>query len=133
MTSPWIDAILPLCCTLTHLTHLPAAATRNQRRGRRTMAPNQKMSPAKAVRPADVRILPSSERAELQRRGAKAAARGDDAACNPMHDSSNMPAATGESTDIWREREAAWQKGHDVQSGAPDPTLRSPEADDGPD
>lgn len=64
--------------------------------------------------------LPSPERAELQRQGAKAAARGDDAASNPMHDLRNKPAATGESTGVWRERQEAWQQGHEAQSGAAD-------------
>jgi len=92
------------------------------------MTPNQKISRKKRVHPANPKLLPSSERAELQRQGAKAAARGDDATSNPMHDTPNMPAATGESTDLWREREEAWQQGHNAQSSVLD---RSPEADDG--
>ena len=92
------------------------------------MTPNQKISRGKPVPPAHVQLLARSERAELQRQGAKAAARGDDATSNPMHDTPNMPAATGESTDLWREREEAWQQGHDAQSSVLD---RSSEADDG--
>jgi hypothetical protein len=79
-------------------------------------------------------LLPQTERAELQRQGAKAAARGDNASSNPMHEPVNMPTATGESTQTWQQRQEAWQKGHDAQSGGPDGRTRpaAPQgADDG--
>lgn len=61
--------------------------------------------------------LPQPERAELQRQGAKAAARGENAASNPLHEPQNLPEATGESADTWHLRQEAWRQGHDVQSG----------------
>ncbi|MFZ5545433.1 MAG: CrpP-related protein [Pseudomonadota bacterium] len=64
--------------------------------------------------------LARPERAELQRQGAKAAARGENAASNPLHEPQNLPAATGESDESWQQRQAAWQQGHDAQSGPPD-------------
>lgn len=70
--------------------------------------------------PADA-SLPATERAELQRQGAKAAARGDDPTSNPMNAESNAPAATGESAAVWRQRQAAWQGGHEAQSKAEPP------------
>ena len=78
--------------------------------------------------------LPLDERAELQRQGAKAAARGDNASSNPMHEPPNTPAATGESKDIWHQRQEAWQQGHDAQSGTPDTVPTGPgsqETDEG--
>lgn len=58
------------------------------------------------------------EHAELQRQGAKAAARGETASSNPMHDTPNMPAATGESEGTWQRRHDAWQHGHNAQSSS---------------
>lgn len=57
----------------------------------------------------------SAEHAELQRQGAKAAARGEAPESNPMFNSINLPSATGESTQVWSERRDAWERGHDSQ------------------
>lgn len=54
----------------------------------------------------------SGEHAELQRQGAKAAARGEQAVSNPMFESANQPDATGESSKAWSERRDAWSRGH---------------------
>ncbi len=62
--------------------------------------------------------LPTAERAELQRQGAKAAVRGEERDVNPMDEASNHPSTTGESSDLWQRRKDAWQEGHDVQSQA---------------
>jgi hypothetical protein len=70
--------------------------------------------------------LPVRERAELQRQGAKAAARGDKAASNPLQQPENRPPATGESTDSWQARQEAWQQGHDAQTAS---RRRGPPAD----
>jgi hypothetical protein len=67
--------------------------------------------------------LPMRERAELQRQGAKAAARGDDAASNPLQKPENHPAATGESHETWDGRQKAWQQGHDAQARVQRDTL----------
>jgi hypothetical protein len=64
--------------------------------------------------------LPTAERAELQRQGAKAAARGEERDVNPMDKQVNRPSATGECLDLWQKRKDAWQQGHDVQSQADD-------------
>jgi len=60
--------------------------------------------------------LVEAERAELHRQGAKAAARGDAADTNPMSRQRNSPEHTGETDDVWQQRHAAWQEGHDAQS-----------------
>lgn len=60
--------------------------------------------------------LASAERSELQRQGAKAAARGEATAANPLRESRNKPAATGESPDTWSQRSDAWEQGHRAQS-----------------
>ncbi|WP_293501065.1 CrpP-related protein [Roseateles sp.] len=57
----------------------------------------------------------SAEHAELQRQGAKAAARGEAQASNPMLDTINQPGATGESEQVWLDRRDAWDRGHDSQ------------------
>ena len=57
----------------------------------------------------------SAEHAELQRQGAKAAARGEAQASNPMLDSINRPRATGESEQVWSDRRDAWERGHSAQ------------------
>ena len=62
--------------------------------------------------------LPAGERAELQRQGAKAAARGELAAGNPLQRPENSPPATGESQQTWSQRSTAWQQGHAAQSRA---------------
>jgi hypothetical protein len=56
------------------------------------------------------------ERAELQRQGAKAAARGDSEQLNPLLDPINQPAATGEPAHEWALRRDAWQTGFDAQN-----------------
>jgi S1-C subfamily serine protease len=55
------------------------------------------------------------EYAELQRQGAKAAARGEARESNPMFDSINQPGATGESEQVWSRRRDAWERGYVVQ------------------
>lgn len=57
----------------------------------------------------------NGERAELQRQGAKAAARGEAQESNPMLDSINRPDATGESEQVWSDRRDAWERGHTSQ------------------
>jgi len=57
----------------------------------------------------------SAEHAELQRQGAKAAARGEASESNPMFDSINQPAVTGESKQAWSGRREAWERGHSSQ------------------
>ena len=57
----------------------------------------------------------SAEHAELQRQGAKAAARGEAQASNPMLESINKPVATGETERVWSDRRDAWDRGHDAQ------------------
>lgn len=52
-----------------------------------------------------------AERAELWRQGAKAAARGEDSASNPMLHADNLPPITGESAELWQRRRTAWQAG----------------------
>lgn len=55
------------------------------------------------------------ECAELQRQGAKAAARGDSTATNPMLRPINRPSRTGESDQLWSRRRDAWQQGYELQ------------------
>jgi hypothetical protein len=57
----------------------------------------------------------SGEHAELQRQGAKAAARGEALESNPMFDTSYQPGATGESKRVWSDRRDAWERGHSSQ------------------
>jgi len=54
----------------------------------------------------------SAEHAELQRQGAKSAARGEPLASNPMLDAVNQPGATGETEQVWSDRRDAWERGH---------------------
>lgn len=68
-------------------------------------------------------VLSPAERGELQRQGAKAAARGESSDANPLHESQNKPPATGESAEQWSKRRAAWQRGHDAQSVEPGAAL----------
>jgi hypothetical protein len=63
--------------------------------------------------------LSQPERVELHRQGAKAAARGDEASSNPMNDAVNLPQATGEPQETWRQRQQAWKRGHEAQSTVP--------------
>jgi hypothetical protein len=60
-----------------------------------------------------------SEKAELERQGAKAAVRGEDASMNPMLLLHNMPLATGETKQEWRLRLEAWQAGYEQQAMKP--------------
>jgi hypothetical protein len=59
------------------------------------------------------------ERAELERQGAKAAARGEPREANPMFDSINQPGATGESPQVWSGRRDAWERGYVAQETSP--------------
>lgn len=72
------------------------------------------------------------ERAELQRQGAKAAVRGDQAGSNPMDRGSNVPASTGESTKSWSRRRDAWQSGYESQAKTANAPVHNPkgQADD---
>ena len=84
------------------------------------MKRSTKPHPDKRPRPGAERGLPTAERAELQRQGAKAAARGDGSSGNPMDETSNLPTSTGECSDLWKERKDAWQSGHEAQSRTDD-------------
>jgi hypothetical protein len=55
------------------------------------------------------------EHAELRRQGAKAAARGEALAANPMLEVINQPGATGETPPVWAARRDAWDHGHGAQ------------------
>jgi hypothetical protein len=81
---------------------------------RRTVRKDPRAEPASAPKP----LLSSAERAELQRQGAKAAARGDSSQSNPLGQARNRPSATGESADKWLQRSDAWDQGHDAQSSS---------------
>lgn len=92
------------------------------------------MTTRSKARPAGPQPLPGPERAELQRQGAKAAARGEKASANPMHEPQNLPTATGESPKAWEQRQEAWRQGHDAEKGRPEarpPPLVPQELDDG--
>lgn len=89
------------------------------------MSPPRSRPAGQSPQPA----LPTTERAELQRQGAKAAARGEQAGANPMNAQANRPTTTGECQAVWAERRDAWQDGHDVQSRVVDRTPGGP-ADD---
>lgn len=75
--------------------------------------------------PKRAQNVSAGEKAELARQGAKAAARGDGRMTNPISRQVNLPAATGESTDSWKERREAWNAGHDHQ------TSQAPAAPEG--
>lgn len=80
-------------------------------------APDGATTAASGVGPSS-EALPeaiSAEHAELQRQGAKAAARGEAQASNPMLDTINKPVATGETDRVWSDRRDAWDRGHDAQ------------------
>lgn len=73
--------------------------------------------------------LRPGEQAELHRQGAKAAARGDAPATNPMLYHVNQPGRTGESQQLWACRFDAWRQGYELQRpgrGAP-PSARTDE------
>ena len=57
-----------------------------------------------------------AERSELQRQGAKAAARGDPPEANPIQKARNQPDATGESRQTWLKRCEAWAEGFDKEN-----------------
>lgn len=83
--------------------------------------------PASDRPPADMPPAPAAEggeRAELQRQGAKAAARGETRESNPMLDSINQPEATGESEQRWSDRRDAWEHGHRSQRSPTDSPAR---------
>jgi len=60
--------------------------------------------------------LSNAERGELQRQGAKAAARGDPIDTNPLGLHRNKPPVTGESDARWSQRSHAWEQGYEAQS-----------------
>jgi S1-C subfamily serine protease len=66
----------------------------------------------------------SPEHAELQRQGAKAAARGEAQASNPMLETINKPVATGETQRVWSDRRDAWDRGHGAQQRPLFPTTQ---------
>ena len=98
---------------------------------RRTLRPQHPAEPASASE----RFLSDAERAELQRQGAKAAARGETSDTNPLSQPRNRPSATGESADTWLQRSDAWKQGHAAQSSAQENAKQpaSREDDDGDD
>lgn len=65
--------------------------------------------------PQPTQSIPTAEHSELQRQGAKAAARGEPVDCNPMGRPLNEPGGTGESETTWQARSDAWRQGHDAQ------------------
>ena len=91
------------------------------------------VSPCTDVTPGEPAIS-GAERAELQRQGAKASARGDPSGANPLSRARNQPAATGESAERWLQRSDAWDQGHEVHAatrrkdglGAPDADAQVP-------
>lgn len=80
------------------------------------MSRSAKPPRATGTAPAPEPRLSDAERGELQRQGAKAAARGEPAGANPLGQPRNQPPATGESADRWAQRNDAWEKGHEAQS-----------------
>lgn len=66
----------------------------------------------------DPAALSSAERAEIQRQGAKAAARGEPADANPMKMQHGRTPASDESAHAWRQRSVAWEQGHAAQTSA---------------
>lgn len=80
-------------------------------------APDGAATAAAGVTPRSEALLEpvSAEHAELQRQGAKAAARGEAQASNPMLETINKPVATGETERVWSDRRDAWDRGHGAQ------------------
>lgn len=68
--------------------------------------------------PSPEPCLSVAERSELQRQGAKAAARGEGNDTNPLSQPRNQPLATGESAGRWLQRSDAWERGHEAQSSS---------------
>lgn len=79
---------------------------------------SRRVKPPRPAEPPSEPHLSSAERSELQRQGAKAAARGERAGTNPLTLPHNKPPATGESADKWSLRSDAWEQGHEAQSVA---------------
>lgn len=79
---------------------------------------SRRVKPPRPAEPASEPHLSSAERSELQRQGAKAAARGERAGTNPLTLPHNKPPATGESADKWSQRSDAWDQGHEAQTAA---------------
>ncbi|HET9644563.1 MAG TPA: CrpP-related protein [Burkholderiaceae bacterium] len=79
---------------------------------KRTFTPPRPADVSPALQPG----LSSAERAELQRQGAKAAARGEPTDTNPFSQQQNKPPATGESAAKWSQRNDAWEEGYEAQS-----------------
>jgi S1-C subfamily serine protease len=78
--------------------------------------PEESVTASTAVPPSEALLdAVSAEHAELQRQGAKAAARGEAQASNPMLATINKPVATGETVQVWSDRRDAWDRGHDAQ------------------
>jgi S1-C subfamily serine protease len=88
---------------------MPSSARTDPGETHPTAAPASDASPLPHAAAAD------GERAELQRQGAKAAARGEPREANPMFDSINQPEATGESHRVWSDRRDAWEGGRVAQ------------------
>lgn len=65
-----------------------------------------------------LRLLSPAERAEIQRQGAKAAARGEAVDANPFRKSDHDPSAASETSDRRAMRRAAWKRGHEAQAQA---------------
>lgn len=87
--------------------------------------------------PSDPDAAGDGEHAELQRQGAKAAARGEQRGVNPMLEPVNQPLATGESEPVWAGRRDAWERGHtlhrptgDARAGTAGPAASDEQAKD---
>ena len=94
---------------------------------------NDTARPPRDEAPAPPPGLSSAERAELQRQGAKSAARGELPDRNPLHERRNQPPATGESAESWSQRSDAWDQGHEAQSATrreADPAAPPRDADE---
>lgn len=74
--------------------------------------------------PSPEPCLSMAERSELQRQGAKAAARGEANDTNPLSQPRNQPLATGESAGRWLQRSDAWEQGHEAQTTSRRGALR---------
>lgn len=71
------------------------------------------------------RAADDAEHAELQRQGAKAAARGEARESNPMLEAINQPDSTGESQQVWSGRRDAWESGHRSRQLPLGPRIRA--------
>lgn len=79
---------------------------------------NQRIDPVppRTDEPPSEPGISGAERAELQRQGAKASARGEPSGANPLSRARNQPPATGESADRWLQRSDAWDHGHEMHA-----------------